>query len=312
MIRRLFGLALFLAAFVSLAAEAPLTIGVLTHRPTEVVTARWQPLTVYLSRALGGREVRLKPAGYAELTELLDRQAIDFALTNPSHFIALRQRNPLTGALATMIVHDGDHSVNAYGGAIIVRRERADIRRLADLSDKRIVAVAPSSLGGYLAQRKELHEKGIALPRALHFVGEPQDKVVEAVLRGEADAGFVRSGVIEAMSRSGLLDGERLRVINAQNLPGFPHAVSTRLYPEWPFFALPHVEEDVVRRVTAALLLLADDPVFRSTLDRRGFGVAADCLPVENLLRSLCVCRPSKRRRRSHSPTSGCVTSPCW
>ena len=37
--------------------------------------------------------------------------------------------------------------------------------------------------------------------------------------------------------------------------------VSTRLYPEWPLFATPHVSPDRVRRVTAALLQLEPDSV---------------------------------------------------
>lgn len=268
------------------AAEPPLIIGVLAHRPSEDVHARWLPLAAYLSRSLGGREVRLRPASYAELTGLLEHQAVDFALTNPSHFIALRQHQPLTGALATMTVGQDGQTVRAYGGVIVVKND-SPVRQLRDLSNKTIAAVSLSSLGGYQAQRMLFHERGIVFAHRVMFVGEPQDKVIDVLLKGEADAGFVRSGVIEAMVREGKLDPAQLRVINLQNLPGFPHAVSTRLYPEWPFFALPQVEEDVARRVAAALLLLQDDPVFGQVLERRGFSVAADYLSVENLLRTL-------------------------
>src|SRR5262249_41788668 len=34
----------------------------------------------------------------------------------------------------------------------------------------------------------------------------------------------------------------------------FPFAVSTRLYPEWPFLALPHVDKSVVKAVCSDLL----------------------------------------------------------
>ncbi|PTD97021.1 PhnD/SsuA/transferrin family substrate-binding protein [Pseudothauera lacus] len=268
-----------------------IVIGVLAHRPAHEVAQRWHPLAAYLQEELGkGITVRVIALPYDELEAALARQQIDFALTNPSHFIALRNRNPLSGALVTLVPRaQGSGALNSFGGVIIVHPQREDLRTLGDLVDVHIAAVGPFSLGGYQAQAARMVDSGLPLPAAgrLSFVGTPHDRVVDAVLGGHADAGFVRSGVIEGMIAEGRLSAGAVRVLAAETLPGYPHQLSTRLYPEWPLFAAPHVNPDTARRVAAALLLLdADSPVAQA-LDIHGFSAAADYEAVERLLRSL-------------------------
>ncbi|MBF0335679.1 MAG: phosphate/phosphite/phosphonate ABC transporter substrate-binding protein, partial [Alphaproteobacteria bacterium] len=247
-------------------ADRPLTLGVLAWRGVSETTTRWRPLADYLSVALGGRPVRLVAAGFPDLSGQLDRDELDFVLTNPSHYIMLRGANTLSGALATAIILEDGHSVSAFGGVILTLAGRHDIARIQDLDGRTIAAVAESSLGGWQAQLYELSRRGVRPPtgdRRL-LTGMPHDRVVEAVLAGSVDAGFVRTGLIEAMARQGTLDPTRIKVVEPQDHPGFPFASSTRLFPEWPFVALPHVDHEVARRVAAALLLLdASHPAAR-------------------------------------------------
>jgi signal transduction histidine kinase len=143
-------------------------------------------------------------------------------------------------------------------------------------------------LGGFQTQAFELLQAGIRVPEdaAFEIVGS-HDAVVRAVLAGSAEAGFIRSGLIEQLAREGRLDTGRLRVVNRQRHAGFPYLVSTRLYPEWAFVALPHVDSRQVRRITSSLLLLeAEHPVARAA-GIAGFAPPADYLPVENLMRTL-------------------------
>ena len=126
-----------------------------------------------------------------------------------------------------------------------------------DIKGKTIAAVSRDSLGGYQVQAYELLHTGIDLARdsKLTFTGVPQDKVVQAVLAGQAEVGFVRSGLLEAMAREGKLDLDRVKVINAQSLANFPVKTSTALYPEWPFSYLAHVDEHLARQVSAAMYM---------------------------------------------------------
>ena len=264
-------------------------LGVLAFRSVPETLERWQPLADYLSQSLADRPVELIAADYADLEKIIVRNELDFVLTNPSHYIELRSRNFLSGALATMIVDEQGYAVTGFGGVIVTLAERDDIAALKNLAGKKIAAVSDSSLGGYRAQILSLHEQGVRLPRdvQLLFTGMPHDNAVQAVLTGEADAGFVRTGVIESMIHEGRLDASRIKVLGERSLPGFPFKLSTRLYPEWPFVALSQAETEIARKVAAALYLFTPDADIAARMGTIGFGIPADYEPVEHLARAL-------------------------
>ena len=85
----------------------------------------------------------------------------------------------------------------------------------------------------------------------------------------------------------GRLDASQLVVLNPQALAGYPFAVSTRLYPEWPFVALPHVDRPTVRRISAALLGLEPSHPAARAAGIAGFSPPLDYLPVETMARTL-------------------------
>jgi diguanylate cyclase (GGDEF)-like protein/PAS domain S-box-containing protein len=117
---------------------------------------------------------------------------------------------------------------------------------------------------------------------------QPQDRVVAAVLDGSADAGFVRSGLIEAMSRAGKLDLQQLKVLNPNtSRSNFPFAASTRFYPEWPFAAMTHVEHDLARQVAAALLAIPHGSKLAESMRIHGFTIPGDYRNIDHLLRAL-------------------------
>ncbi len=78
-----------------------------------------------------------------------------------------------------------------------------------------------------LAQGTQL-EKAVASLRETHN----HERVVAGVLAGEADAGFIRSDLIEAMIADGKLQAGALKVIDARTTPAYPYLHSTRLYPD--------------------------------------------------------------------------------
>ena len=265
-----------------------LTLGVSAYRPKPVMEAMYAPLADYLSQQLGDTHVELRVLEGEEITEALARNQLDFLLTNPGHYLVVRSRSTLSGALATVVRRERNTPTSVLGGVIVTRAENEGIRQLTDLRGLRIAHPGPRYLGGYLAQAYELQQEGINLPKDAQLLEMgSHDAVVKAVLNGRADVGFIRTGIIEWMTAEGMLDPARLRVIHQQNLSGYPFISSTRLYPEWPFVALPHVEAHTVRRVAGALLQLqADHPAARAAgLD--GFAPPVDYLPLENLARAL-------------------------
>ncbi len=287
LLRLLLSLLLALACGLAAAAE-PLRIGIFAYRPKPIMEQRFQPLADYLGKVLGGRPVELLALEQAEMEAALAENRLDFLMTNPSHYLVVRSRSQLASIVATVISRDDGLEVSSLGGVIVTAAQRDDINTLKDLQGKRIGVPGTRYLGGYQTQILEMLEAGIPLPASENLqVLEKHDKVIEAVLAGQVDAGFVRTGIIESLQGEGRLNPAQLKVINPQNLAGFPYRVSTRLYPEWPFIALPTVDRSTLRRVSAALLSLdAEHPVAHAA-HIGGFAPPADYAVVDNLARHL-------------------------
>ncbi len=265
-----------------------LRLGVFSYLPKAETEARYQPLADYLSSRVSDTRVELKVMGVGEIEQALDANQLDLLLTNPSHYLVLRERNALTGVLATLVNRENGRETSLFGGVIVSPARRKDIAGLSDLNGRTIAILGSRYLGGYQAPVYALRQAGVRVPGDVKLLetGDHQ-AVIEAVLSGRADAGFVRTGVIETLIRQGKLKAQDLNIINRQKYAGFPYAVSTRLYPEWPFVALPHVDSSKTRRIASALLALDSEHPAALTARIGGFVPSADYLPVENLARAL-------------------------
>ena len=267
----------------------PVKIGVLAFRPKPQTLEQWQPLAVGLKQAMPGRDFIIEALTYPEMNAAVTNRQLDFVFTNPGHFVLLKMRGGLSAPLATLAVKVNGQRCNAFGGVIFSRAEHTNINTLNDLKGKTIAVPDSESLGGYQMQAYELNRVGVRLPKdaKLLVTGMPHDNVVKAVLEGRADAGFVRSGVLEGAAREGKLDIKQLKILNLQNPPEFPLQVSTRLYPEWPFSALSHIDESLARHVAAALFTLGENTSLMQAMHIHGFSVPSDYTPVEEMLREL-------------------------
>lgn len=284
-----------LAAFSSMPAHsaepapAPVKIGVLAFRAKPQTLAQWQPLAVALKQAIPNRDFVIEALAYPELDEAVARHQVDFVLTNPGHYVLLAKRSGLSAPLATLAADDNGQPSSQFGGVIFSRAGQTGINTLRDLNGKTVAAVSTESFGGYQMQAYELSRIGIFLPQNVHplLTGMPHDNVVRAVLSGRADVGFVRTGVLEAMAREGQLKMRQIKVINLQHQAKYPVLLSTMLYPEWAFAALPKISEELARQVTAALFGLEKNSAVIQAIGIHGFVIPADYLPVSEVLEAL-------------------------
>ncbi len=269
-------------------AQQHLTLGVLAYRPKPIMVQRYQPLVDYLNTRLPEVHIELAVLDQPAIDQAVARNQLDLVFTNPSHYIRLRSENSLASLLGTLSRPGLGGGLSALGGVILTRAENSQITTLEALRGARIAIPGVHFLGGYQTQALELLEVGIRLPEEAQLITVgSHDAVIEALLSGRAEVGFVRSGVVEQLGAEGRIDPARLRVIHPQSLYGFPWRLSTRLYPEWPLLALPQVDEEVVRHLTAALLLLEEgDPACRAA-GIRGFIPPLDYHPVDELARRL-------------------------
>ena len=267
----------------------PIKIGVLSFRPKPQTLAQWEPLAAELKQAIPEHDFVVEPLTYPEMNTAVTQSQIDFVLTNPSHYVLLARQSGLSAPLATLAAEINGKYSSFFGGVIFCRSDQTAIKTLGDIKGKTIAAPDTESLGGYQMQAYELIKAGVRLPQdaTLMVTGMPHDKAVEAVLAGRADVGFVRSGVLEGLIHDGKLKINQLKIINLQNTPKLPLQLSTRLYPEWPFVAMPHIDENLARHVAAALFVLEDNNPSIHKKGIHGFVVPADYLPVEEVLREL-------------------------
>jgi diguanylate cyclase (GGDEF)-like protein len=108
-------------------------------------------------------------------------------------------------------------------------------------------------------------------------------------LQGEVDAGMVRTDTLERMASAGKIDPKQLRVLNQQQASGFPFALSTRLYPEWPFAKVRHTSDELAQKVAVALLSMPPDHPAARASKSAGWTVPLDYTPVHELYKELRV-----------------------
>ncbi len=270
----------------ALSAE-PVRIGVLAFQDKAATLAQWQPTAVSLAQAVANTEFQIVPLSYEELDDEVAHQRLAFVLTNPEHYVVLRNQHKLR-PMATLSRRIGEQVVAEFGSVIFSRKDLA-IQTLSDVAGKRVAAVGLNSLGGYLAGADILVDNHVDLsdPKAvkLSFLGVPHSRVVQAVVAGEADVGIVRTGVLEQMAGSGQLDLAQLRVLNQQPTTRFPQLLSTDLYPEWPWAAMPGTSNALTKAVLVALLQIPADSHAAKAGGIQGFTVPANYTGVEELMR---------------------------
>lgn len=266
-----------------------LHFGVFSYLGDEQTYQKFSPLVEYLNTVMQDEWIELHVLSQEELNQRISEGNIDIVTTNPTHFLVARSQFPLTGVIATLIQsYDGVPS-HHLGGVILTLAHRDDISSLRDIHGKIVATPSQDNLGGYRAQVYELFRAGIKIPEDLAGLLEvgTHREAINALINGTADVAFVRDGIMEQLLREGSLQERSIKVLNVQINSDFMHKISTRLYPEWPVFALPHVDQEMVRHLAAALFSLDSDNPLAEQAGIYGFSVPADYQSVETLSRSL-------------------------
>lgn len=285
---RLVLLALCLASGLPSASEArasaaEVVIGVFAYQGEKAALADWAPVRDYLNASLPGVHFRLDRYEPDGLREAIRAARVDLVITNPGYYVAMEHEFGIS-RIATLDAPPALSPTQAIGSTVIARADHPALRELSDLRGRTLAAVAPEAFGGYLLVARELLKQGID-PEAdlaeIRFLGLPMDRIVDAVMSGKADAGIVRACLPEQLTREGALPADALRVLGPLAEPGFPCALSTPLYPDWPIAVTRHFDPALAKRVAQALLSMPTGE------GRIGWSVAADYQPVHDVYREL-------------------------
>jgi two-component system sensor histidine kinase TtrS len=290
LLRQIFRLAAFLmgVSFLlqpSLAAAgdtATVRIGVLAYKGAEAVQDDWSYVRNWLEASIPDHRFILLDFDQAGLTRAVHEQTIDFAITHSGHYVAL-ENSEGASRIATIESPWALSPRQSIGSAIVVRND-ARLHTLADLAGKHVLAVGPDAFGGYQIAARELLEAGVDPEHDLadlQFTGFPVQKIVHAVRAGQADAGIIRTCLLEQMIGSGEIGAGELRVLAPIITQGLRCQTSSRLYPDWPFAALRQTPAELSKRVAMALLAMP------RTADGYSWTIPSDYQVVDELFREL-------------------------
>ncbi|AFZ56805.1 PhnD/SsuA/transferrin family substrate-binding protein [Anabaena cylindrica FACHB-243] len=237
-------------------------IGVLAHRDIQNTLQTWQKTADYLTSELPEYHFIIVPLNFTQIEAAIEHNTVEFVITSPGIYVEFEALYGVN-RLATLKHLRMGKAYTMFGGVIFCKADCDNIQSLTDLRGKNFVAVAENSFGGWRSAWREIVEAGINPYRdfqSLHFTNS-HDAVIYAIGQGKADAGTISTNVLEQMALEGKVDLKNFKIINQQTQYGekFPFALSTRLYPEWPFAVTQQTSSELAEQVAIALLKLPKD-----------------------------------------------------
>lgn len=233
-------------------------LGVLTHSPPWYDGSFVDESVRWLAWKLPQFRFATDYLGTGDLMRRMEAREIDLAVA-PASFFFFAQR-PLMNRFVASIVSDAAvDAEESAAAAVIVRRDREDLKTLADLKGRSVSLVRDEVSPGELELKREVVRIGLDPD---HFFGqelrEPRLRmraVVTDVLSGRTDAGILRACFLEELERSGLRGayGE-LRVLDERKDDGLHCRHSTPAYPGWMLASTASLSQEAARAITAVLL----------------------------------------------------------
>jgi len=252
---------------------------------------QWKPTADYLSEKIPEHKFIMVPiVGLKELLREAEKNRFDFVLTNPSSFVEMESR---FGASAILTLRNKRQG-KAYSkfGSVIFTRADSDINEIKDLQGKSMVGVSETAFGGWRVALRELLKEGFDVENKLKkisFSGGIQQDVVSIVRLGNADAGVVRTDMLERLAQRGEFKLDEFKIINKKVVKDFPFLLSTQLYPEWPFSKMHHTPAELSKKVALALLTISSSHPAARAGKYVGWTVPEDYQPVHSLMKDLKV-----------------------
>ncbi len=240
---------------------ADFKIGVLAKRGDEICMKKWGPTAEYLSDKISGDKFEIIPLDFNNMVLFVAKENCDFVLTNPAFYVEL-EKNYGINRIATLKNLCRGRGETKFGGVVFCRADEKNIKNFNDLNGKVFAATDPRSFGSWIAVLREFKNKGID-PfhdfKNIKFTGT-MDRVVYAVKNNKADAGSVRTGILENMAMEGKIDIKNFYIINPKShTDNFSFARSTDLYPEWPMAAAKHIDPKLAEQVGHSLIDMPAD-----------------------------------------------------
>lgn len=197
------------------ACEDPASIrfAMVPQRTAETLLARYQPLFDHIARKTGKPVELIPSASYGAVIEGLLAGTIDLAELGPAAYAIAVHRGADIEPFASFARAGSSTPLQAdFYHSLLVVRQDAGLRTLAQLQNKRLSLTDPASTSGALIPRQAvLRLTGQRLEEyfgTITFAGS-HDRSIEVVQQRLADAAFVSHNALdEAIRRNTLKPGE--------------------------------------------------------------------------------------------------------
>lgn len=241
----------------------------------------FSPTLTHLKKTFAPRPVEAKVYSSADLEEAIKSGSIDFFYASSGFFWRMLPYG--VRDIATVVTREKPDPNRGTAGTFITLRDRSDIVYLKDMEGKRFVANYPSAFHGYRIGMADLEARGINHEKFfsdVHFLGENAEKIIDELIRGKADAAFLRACWLEEFENHNIAVLDKIKVI--EPVPG-PIAClhSTRAYPNNTFGSTFAADKDLAKAMSVALLTM------QPTKTGQSWSLATDFKTVDKLYKSL-------------------------
>lgn len=236
-------------------------VAVLADKGIEMAEEEWSFVFQWLNRSLLGYQFILVGLDHPELRQEVQAGTVDFVITNAGNYSELEYAEGIT-RLVTLDSVSALSPSQAVGSAVVVRTA-SGMTELHELRGKHLIAASHEAFCCFQIAARELVLAGIDPEQdfgRLEFAGFPIQSIARAVQEGKADAGIVKTCLVEQMVASGVLKPGELRVLSPREIPDYPCQSTSRLYPDWPFASVRHTPPELSRKVAVALLEMPESP----------------------------------------------------
>ncbi len=211
---------LFLTVFAVVLATRPVAARDLQFGYTPVLgqaemRAEFQPLTDYLSDAIGQKVVLYIAKDYGDLRTQMELGTVDIGSFSPFAYV-----DAVRGGKIRIIAQSIIDGAATYRGIIVARKD-SGLKTLVDLRGKRFAFVDPKSASGYVYPRAMLIEKGMNPEnffKTTMFAGD-HNKVIAAVLDGRVDAGATYDNALGVAKAVGMATENLVTLASTDPIP---------------------------------------------------------------------------------------------
>ena len=259
-----------------------ISIAVQSFLGKSVAFEKWQPMVDFLNQQLKDYHFELfliEAPNIALLRDLVEEGKLDYVITQPVATAELEFLSSVTPVLTKI----DKRGVTQFGSVIIASAKNTKINSIQDLKGKSFAGANPVGLGGWILGYDYLLSQGVDLIKdasRVDFLGR-QDNIIYAVLNGMVDAGVIRTGVLEKLSKDGKFQMSNIKVLDPKT--DFPYFLTTNLVPEWSFSATTNADPILTSSIVKVLKQASYHPNKSNNL--ANWGEVADYQIIHQLLK---------------------------